>query len=223
MFRMAIVPDQRHFPRLSTPNHRISTGGFRLTPSPGPFKNQRERWWPSGHLQLRFMHVMAVLVEHLHERDPAAEADHHPTGEGVGRRIRGNGRTRYGGEPRTPSPRSGRVLRCRHPADSQVTGSPQHAVGGSPSRGVSGGNAPQTAPGTLTIITQRPRSRFGGRGNPPTICNAPADTSSHNKTQTGGPDLNIRNVAEITCVSHPRSVAVISGETAGPTLVRVGL
>ena len=30
MFRMAIVPDQRHFPRLSTPNHRISTGGFRL-------------------------------------------------------------------------------------------------------------------------------------------------------------------------------------------------
>ena len=27
---MAIVPDQRHFPRLSTPNHRISTGGFRL-------------------------------------------------------------------------------------------------------------------------------------------------------------------------------------------------
>ena len=32
MFRMAIVPDQRHFPRLSTPNHRISTGGFRLRP-----------------------------------------------------------------------------------------------------------------------------------------------------------------------------------------------
>ncbi len=32
MFRMAIVPDQRHFPRLSTPNHRISTGGFRLSP-----------------------------------------------------------------------------------------------------------------------------------------------------------------------------------------------
>ena len=31
MFRMAIVPDQRHFPRLSTPNHRISTGGFRLS------------------------------------------------------------------------------------------------------------------------------------------------------------------------------------------------
>ena len=30
LFRMAIVPDQRHFPRLSTPNHRISTGGFRL-------------------------------------------------------------------------------------------------------------------------------------------------------------------------------------------------
>ena len=26
-----IVPDQRHFPRLSTPNHRISTGGFRLS------------------------------------------------------------------------------------------------------------------------------------------------------------------------------------------------
>ncbi len=49
------------------------------------------------------MHVMAVLVEHLHERDPAAEADHHPTGEGL---AVGSEETAEHGTGGNPEPRA---------------------------------------------------------------------------------------------------------------------
>ena len=42
MFRMAIVPDQRHFPRLSNPNHRISTGAIQAKPA-----SRSEKPWSS--------------------------------------------------------------------------------------------------------------------------------------------------------------------------------
>ena len=66
--------------------------------------------------------------------------------------------------PPTPAP-SGRAVRCRHP-DSQVAGSPQHAVVALPFEGVPGGNTPQTVFGPLTNTTQKPTSRFTAREGP---------------------------------------------------------
>ena len=69
-----------------------------------------------------------------------------------------------GTTPPTPAP-SGRAVRCRHP-DSQVAGSPQHAVVALPFRRGSGRQHPQTVFGPLTNTTQKPTNRFGARKGP---------------------------------------------------------